>query len=43
MGRSQLGRELAEDDIEALEAFLKSLTGEYDGKRLSTVVTEAAR
>jgi cytochrome c peroxidase len=43
MGRSQLGRELAENDVEALEAFLKSLTGEYDGKHLSTAVTETSR
>lgn len=43
MGRSQLGRELSESDIANLEAFLKSLTGEYNGKRLSAVVTETAR
>lgn len=43
MGRSQLGRQLSQNDIADLEAFLKSLTGEYDGKRLSTVVTEPAR
>lgn len=43
MGRSQLGRQLSESDIANLEAFLKSLTGEHNGKRLSAVVTEAAR
>ncbi|MDK1374750.1 MULTISPECIES: cytochrome c peroxidase [unclassified Sinorhizobium] len=43
MGRSQLGRELSQSDIANLEAFLKSLTGEYNGKRLLAVVTETAR
>lgn len=43
MGRSQLGRELSETDVFKLEAFLKSLTGEYNGKRLSAVVTETDR
>jgi len=43
MGRSQLGRELTESDIEALHAFLKSLTGEYNGKRLSTDIIETSR
>jgi cytochrome c peroxidase len=43
MGRSQLGRQLSPNDIADLEAFLKSLTGEYDGKRLTTVVTQPAR
>lgn len=35
MGRSQLGRQLSESDIEALEAFLNSLTGVYGGKELA--------
>jgi cytochrome c peroxidase len=43
MGRSQLGRKLPQSDITNLEAFLKSLTGEYNGKRLSAVVTETVR
>ncbi|WP_246663224.1 cytochrome c peroxidase [Rhizobium sp. WL3] len=43
MGRSQLGRELSQADIANLEAFLKSLTGEYNGKRLSAIVTETGR
>lgn len=43
MGRSQLGRELTQSDIEALQAFLTSLTGEYNGKRLSTDIIETSR
>lgn len=43
MGRSQLGRDLSQSDIANLEAFLKTLTGEYNGKRLSTIADEAAR
>lgn len=43
MGRSQLGRELSESDIDSLAAFLNSLTGEYNGRRLSTIADEAAR
>jgi cytochrome c peroxidase len=31
MGRYQLGRELAEPDVQALVAFLQSLTGEWQG------------
>ncbi|MBU1366069.1 MAG: cytochrome-c peroxidase [Gammaproteobacteria bacterium] len=34
MGRYQLGRELSEDDVKALVAFLRALTGEWEGKRL---------
>jgi len=34
MGISQLGRELAFDEIDAIVSFLKSLTGEYNGERL---------
>ncbi|PKO37998.1 MAG: cytochrome B6 [Betaproteobacteria bacterium HGW-Betaproteobacteria-6] len=34
MGRYQLGRELSEDDVKALTAFLRALTGEWEGKRL---------
>jgi len=36
MGRSQLGREIADTEIDAITAFLESLTGEYNGKRLQT-------
>jgi len=36
MGKSQLGRDLPDRDIEAIESFLKSLTGTYDGKALSS-------
>ncbi|MDO5898356.1 cytochrome-c peroxidase [Agrobacterium sp. Azo12] len=43
MGESQLGRQLNDEDIAALEAFLKSLTGVYNGKRLSTAVTDESR
>ena len=32
MARFQLGREIGEDDIAAIEAFLRSLTGLYRGK-----------
>lgn len=34
MGRYQLGRELSADDVKALTAFLRALTGEWEGKRL---------
>jgi cytochrome c peroxidase len=34
MGRYQLGRELSGEDVKALTAFLKTLTGEWEGKRL---------
>jgi cytochrome c peroxidase len=34
MGRYQLGRELSGDDVKALVAFLRTLTGEWEGKRL---------
>ena len=35
MGRVQLGRELAIEDINAIVRFLRTLTGEYQGKALS--------
>lgn len=34
MGRYQLGREFSSEDVKALTAFLKTLTGEWEGKRL---------
>ncbi len=34
MGVSQLGRKLTSDEIKALLAFLKTLTGEYNGSKL---------
>jgi cytochrome c peroxidase len=34
MGTSQLGRNLTTDEINALVAFLKTLTGEYNGRKL---------
>lgn len=34
MGKYQLGVELERDEIEAIVAFLKTLTGEYEGKSL---------
>lgn len=34
MGRYQLGRELSTDDVRALVAFLRTLTGEWEGKPL---------
>lgn len=34
MGRYQLGREFSGDDVAALVAFLRTLTGEWEGKRL---------
>ncbi len=43
MGRSQLGRRLSESDVDALEAFLNSLTGVYSGKELSRPITEELR
>ncbi|MBY3088333.1 c-type cytochrome [Rhizobium laguerreae] len=43
MGRSQLGRRLTESDVDALEAFLNSLTGVYSGKKLTQPNTEESR
>ncbi|TXT27917.1 MAG: cytochrome c peroxidase [Rhodocyclaceae bacterium] len=34
MGRYQLGREFSGEDVNALVAFLRTLTGEWEGKRL---------
>jgi cytochrome c peroxidase len=34
MGRHQLGRTLAKDDVRLIVEFLRSLTGEYRGRRL---------
>ena len=34
MGKYQLGRELSEQDVELIVKFLKTLTGEYQGKPL---------
>lgn len=34
MGRYQLGRELSDEDIKALTAFLKTMTGEWEGRLL---------
>ena len=34
MGRYQLGREFSGEDVMALVAFLRTLTGEWEGKRL---------
>jgi cytochrome c peroxidase len=34
MGKYQLGRPLSERDVELIVAFLKTLTGELDGKPL---------
>ncbi|MGO6747942.1 cytochrome-c peroxidase [Rhizobium ruizarguesonis] len=35
MGKLQLGRDLSEGDVEAITAFLRSLTGRYQGRSLS--------
>ena len=43
MARSQLGTELLAEDAEAIIAFLKSLTGEYNGRRLSETPLEIDR
>lgn len=34
MGRYQLGRKLSNDDLQAITAFLRTLTGEWEGKPL---------
>ncbi|HLO62385.1 MAG TPA: cytochrome-c peroxidase [Azonexus sp.] len=34
MGRYQLGRQLSDDDLHAITAFLRTLTGEWQGKQL---------
>lgn len=34
MGRYQLGRDIDANDVKALTAFLRALTGEWEGKRL---------
>ncbi len=36
MGRIQLGQEIPENDVEDLVAFLKSLTGTFNGKPLKS-------
>ena len=41
MGRAQLGKELGQDDLELIEAFLKTLTGEYQGNPLTLLATNA--
>lgn len=43
MARSQLGRTLSETEIAAMTAFLRSLTGEYDGKPLLAAPVEDRR
>ncbi|MGF9694491.1 MULTISPECIES: cytochrome-c peroxidase [unclassified Rhizobium] len=43
MGRSQLGRELPQDDVASIVEFLKSLTGEYNGERLKAPSIEGGR
>lgn len=40
MARSQLGRELSPGDVEALVAFLNSLTGEHNGRSLQQPSTQ---
>jgi cytochrome c peroxidase len=40
MGRIQLGRSLAPRDIDALVAFLNTLTGEYNGHKLKSAPAE---
>jgi cytochrome c peroxidase len=35
MGRSQLGRELSQEDIRLIVKFLNTLTGEYEGRPLT--------
>jgi cytochrome c peroxidase len=35
MGRSQLGRELSQEDVELIVKFLNTLTGEYEGRPLT--------
>jgi len=37
MARVQLGRTLAQEDIHAIVQFLHTLTGEYQGRSLTTV------
>ena len=34
MARFQLGRDISPEDLRAISAFLRSLTGEWEGKRL---------
>ena len=41
MGRSQLGRDLPDRDIESIVAFLHTLTGEYGGQPLARDENEA--
>jgi cytochrome c peroxidase len=37
MGKSQLGRTLAQDQVDAIVAFLKTLTGTYHGKSVAAM------
>jgi cytochrome c peroxidase len=34
MGRYQLGRELSGPDVQSITAFLRTLTGEWEGRTL---------
>jgi cytochrome c peroxidase len=44
MGRAQLDRSLSPDEVEAIVVFLRTLTGELDGRPLSSsAAPEAAR
>jgi len=37
MARVQLGRTLSQEDIDAIVQFLHTLTGEYQGRSLTTI------
>ena len=43
MGRHQLGRKLSRDDIRLIVAFLRTLTGEYRGRPLTSARARAER
>jgi cytochrome c peroxidase len=43
MGRAQLGRDLPGQDIDLIVKFLGTLTGEYQGRSLSTEIDQSTR
>jgi cytochrome c peroxidase len=43
MGRAQLGRDLPSQDVDLIVKFLGTLTGEYQGRSLSTEIDQSTR
>ena len=43
MGRSELGRNISEGDVTSIIAFLKTLTGSYEGRKISATAVKETR